>query len=152
VSGKRVESFTLRDLDLKPWEYRPGRSRLLLLGFWYSTCGPCRGAIEHLVQLHQTYGGRGLEIVGIAYERGDLADQVAYVHAVRNRYGINFPTLLGDGMTCRVKTHLHVEVFPTLLLLDETGRIVWSSGNEGIAEEAARHDLDIEIRRHLGVQ
>jgi thiol-disulfide isomerase/thioredoxin len=152
VSGKRVESFALRDLDGKPWVYRPGQSRLVLLGFWYSTCGPCRAAISHMVNLHQTYAARGLEVVGIMYEKGQVADQVAHARAACNRFGVHFTTLLGEGESCRVKTHLQVAVFPTLLLLDDTGRIVWNSGLDGIAEEPTRHDLDVEIRRHLNVK
>ncbi len=153
VVGRRVVNFALNDLNLEPWEYRRHkRGTVVLIDFWFSSCGPCREAIGHLVRLDQTYRPYGLEIIGIAYEQGAPADQVAKVRAVRARYGINYTTLLGSGMSCPVKTQLRVEKFPTLVLLDENGQIVWHSGNEGIADEYTKRDLDTEIRRRLGVR
>jgi thiol-disulfide isomerase/thioredoxin len=153
VVGRRLENFALNDLNFEAWEFRRHhRGRVVLLDFWFSTCGPCREAITHLVNLQRTYGPYGLEIIGIAYEQGAPADQVSKVRAVRARYGINYITLLGAGMSCPVKTQLRVEKFPTLVLLDENGQIVWHSGNDGIGDEYAKRELETEIRRRLGIR
>jgi thiol-disulfide isomerase/thioredoxin len=155
VVGRRLENFALNDLNLEPWEFRRNhskQSRVVLLDFWYSTCGPCREAISHLVKLDQTYRLYGLEIIGIAYEKGAPGEQVNKVREIRARYRASYTMLLGAGPSCPVKTQLRVEVFPTLVLLDENGQIVWHSGNEGIGDENAKRELEVEIRRRLGIR
>jgi thiol-disulfide isomerase/thioredoxin len=152
VVGRRVENFALNDLNLEPWEFkRHRRGRLVLLDFWRSGCPPCLEAMGHLVKFQQTYGPYGLEIIGIAYVQGTPTDQVGKVRGVRARYGVTYTTLLGAGMSCPVKTQLQVEVFPTLILLDESGQIVWHSHKNGLGDEYTRRDLETEVRRRLGI-
>ncbi len=148
-----VDNFALNDLNLEPWEYkRHHRGRVVLLDFWRSGCVPCLEAMGHLAKLQQTYGPYGLEIIGIAYMQGTPTDQVAKVRGVRARYGVTYTTLLGAGPTCPVKTQFQVSVFPTLVLLNSDGQIVWHSGNEGLGDEYRRRELEMEIRRLLGIR
>jgi thiol-disulfide isomerase/thioredoxin len=150
VVGNQVENFALNDLNLQPWEFKRQRQgRLVLLDFWRSGCPPCLEAMKHLMQLHQTYGPSGLEIIGIAYMRGSPVEQVAAVRGVRARYGVTYPMLLGAGPSCPVKAQLQVEVYPTLVLLDEYGRILWHSKRNGLGNEYDRRALEMDIRRHL---
>src|SRR5262249_44679802 len=47
LTGSRLTNFALHDLDGQAWEYqRDRKGRLILLDFWYSSCGPCLRAIE----------------------------------------------------------------------------------------------------------
>ncbi len=150
--GRRLDNFALNDLNFHPWEYRTNcRGKVVLIDFWFSTCMPCRMAIGHLVKLQQTYGPYGLDVVGIAYERGTPEEQVRKVREIRARYGINYTTLLGAGPTCPVKTQFRVERFPTLFLLDRNGQIVWDSGESGLGDENTRWILEAEIRRQLNM-
>src|SRR5205085_2781060 len=109
------------------WDYRRDhKGRLTLIDFWFSSCGPCLQAIPHLVELQRNYGPYGLEVVGIAYERGNPAEQVQKVRSIRGRYTINYTTLLGGGGPgpCPVRTQFEVNAFPTLILVDESGQIL----------------------------
>jgi thiol-disulfide isomerase/thioredoxin len=86
--GSRLDNFALYGLDGKPWELRKQRKgRVVLIDFWYSTCRPCLEALPHLVELDRKYGSFGLEVVGIAYEKGTAAEQAMRVRQVRARYG-----------------------------------------------------------------
>ncbi|MGH7225653.1 MAG: hypothetical protein ACRELF_20745, partial [Gemmataceae bacterium] len=96
--GNRLDNFALHDLDGNVWEYRRHRrGRLMLLDFWYHTCGPCLHAIPYLVELQRDYGPYGLEVVSIACETGTLEEQRRNVRAIRGRYNINYTTLLSGG-------------------------------------------------------
>jgi thiol-disulfide isomerase/thioredoxin len=147
--GRKVHNLALSDLDGETWELRRHRSgRLVLLDFWSTTCAPCRNSIPHLVTLQQKYGSYGLSVVGIAYESSSLTlpQQAERVRGVRGRFNANYLMLLGGGPTCPVRTQLEVSVFPTLVLLDETGTIVWRS--EGLDPQKL-YDLEMAIRRGL---
>jgi thiol-disulfide isomerase/thioredoxin len=148
-AGDRVENFALYDLEGQVWDFRKQRKgAVVLLDFWYSECGPCRRSLPHLIELQRKYRDFGLEVVGIAYESGALSDKQKAIRPVRERYGINYTILLGGGGKgpCPMRKELGVRAFPTLVLLDGNGRIIFRT--EGLTEKAA-YDLEMEIRRQL---
>jgi thiol-disulfide isomerase/thioredoxin len=150
--GKKLYNFALYDVNGNPWEFRRNRKgRVVLIDCWYTTCGPCLHAVQHLARLQRDYGSWGLEVVGIAYESGTAEQQRLRVKQVKARYGINYTLLMGGGGAgaCPVKTNLDVTAFPTLVLVDETNQIVgtWLGLDESKAQE-----LEVEIRRKLGVR
>jgi thiol-disulfide isomerase/thioredoxin len=129
--GRRLINLALYEQNGKVWEYRKSRlgngrlGRLTLIDFWFSQCGPCLAGMHHVVELDQQYRPYGLDVIGIAYESGTQAQRIAQVNSARGRYGIRYPTLLGAGSNCPVQAQFDVYDFPTLILLDENGDIVW---------------------------
>lgn len=150
LTGKTLTNFALNDLNGQPYEFRRHRTgKLVLLDFWRTDCIPCQYAIRHLTILRDRYGSYGLEIVGIAYETGTPREQAARVERIRQRLGINYRLLLGGGARCPVRTQFGVRAFPTLVLLDESNRIIWRS--EGLEKREAE-DLEYLIQQRLGVR
>ena len=152
--GRKLENFALVDLDGNAWEFRKHKTgRLTLIDFWFSTCGPCLTAIPHLVTLQRTYKSYGLEVLGIAYEKGSIPERAAKVKSVRGRYGINYTSLLGQigSEECPVRSQFQVTSFPTLVLVDEMGNLLWRSPPDRGLNEATIRELEIEIKRGLGI-
>ncbi len=150
IRNNRVENFGLNDLNGDFWEFRKkqvGR-QLFLLDFWGTWCGPCRQAIPHLVGIQERYRAYGLQVVGIAYEHEGTPEQQAQrIKGFRDRMGVNYTMLLGGDMRfCPVKTQFRVEAFPTLVLLDAQGNILWRS--EGL-DDAKQAELEGQIRWQL---
>jgi thiol-disulfide isomerase/thioredoxin len=154
-TGNKLDNFALYDSDGSVWELNKQRKgRVVLLDFWFSDCAPCRRAIPHLVELQEKYRDWGLLIVGIARESGSLDEKQKAVRPVRVRYGIQYPLLLAGGGTgpCPVLTSFTVQEFPTLVLLDRSGQIVFrTKRGQGLDRQAA-YDLEMEIRRQLGLR
>lgn len=145
--GNKLENFALNDLERRPWEYRRDRQgKLVLLDFWFSTCQSCIVAIPRLVELQKSYGPYGLEVIGIASEKGPIADQIATVRHIRGRHSINYLTLLSGGghSDCPVIQQFGVQRYPTLILLDDSGRIIWSeyNGMDETAWKVLRQEID----------
>jgi thiol-disulfide isomerase/thioredoxin len=152
LTGGNLENFSLQDLDGKSWEFRKDRrGRLVLLDFWGTWCMPCREAIWHLNSLNNVYRDYGLEVIGIAEERGDATDHARKVASLRQRQGINYRLLLGSGVDndCPVRTEFGIRSYPTLVLLDDSGRILWRS--EGL-DEAKLRELQGIIRQQLRIR
>jgi thiol-disulfide isomerase/thioredoxin len=147
IANGRVLALSLPDVDGGTWDFSRRRGRLVLLDFWGSWCRPCLRAIPELVHLQSTYGGQGLEVIGIACENGAPADNVRRVQAVRrNIPSINYRLVLADEHgRDSVQSQFGITYYPTLVLLDESGAIVWRGGADQVRE------LERVIRRRLGM-
>lgn len=153
--GQKLENFSLNDMNGQVWEYKKNKvGRMVLVDFWFSSCGPCLQAIPHVVELQKRYKSFGLEVVGIAYEKGDITEKVQKVRPVRARYHMNYLTLFGgDGPEpCPVRTQFDVTSFPCLVLLDEDGNIVWRNQKDEGIDQRQLGELELEIRRGLGIR
>jgi hypothetical protein len=150
LTGQTLHSFCLKDINGQPWDYRTQRrGRLMLIDFWHSQCYPCLDAIRHLNIWQQTLGPFGLEVVGIAYEQGTPEERSQKVSRVRQRLGINYRLLMGSERDCPVRTQFGVLAYPTLVLLDDQGRIIWRS--EGLGPDQLR-EVESIIKQRLGVE
>jgi thiol-disulfide isomerase/thioredoxin len=146
IANGRVHSLSLADLNGGTWDFSQRRGRLVLLDFWGSWCVPCLKAIPDLVRLQSTYGGQGLEVIGIACERGPAYDHARPVRMVRQKIpSINYRLLLAEESgRCPVQAQFQIRQYPTLVLLDADGTIVWRGGPDQM------RTLEQIIRRRLG--
>jgi thiol-disulfide isomerase/thioredoxin len=132
VAQNRVQYLALPDADGRPWDFTQRRGRLVLFDFWGTWCGPCLRAIPDLVRLQSSYGPRGLEVVGIACEKGTPADAARRVQDIRRKIpGVNYRMLLSDDATRgAVQSQFRIDRFPTLILVDADGTVLWRGGPE----------------------
>ena len=124
--GNHLENLALKDTKGQTWEYKknaPGK--LILLDFWYTSCMPCRESMPNLNRLHQQFGSRGLEVIGIAIEKGDEQKDAAAVNKVCASMQISYRQLLGRTGGFDVSKNFKVTGFPTLMLISEQGDIIW---------------------------
>src|SRR5262249_22742784 len=77
-------------------------------------------------EVQSQLGGKRLQVVGIACEKGTTFQQrrAAAAGAVQ-RLGITYPVLLStmDG-SCPLQQALQIQFYPTMVLLDRNGRIL----------------------------
>jgi hypothetical protein len=73
-----------------------------------------------------------LEVIGIACEKGAPADSVRRVKDIRGKLGVNYRLLLGDdGAHQPVEHQFAITAYPTLVLVDVDGAIIWRGEGTG---------------------
>ena len=123
---RRLVDFRLPDVQGQMVSFHDFDADLVLLDFWGTWCAPCRKSIPHLIEIQQTLGGKKVQVVGIACERTPAKDRAANVAKSLKELKINYPVLISsmDG-TCPVQDAFQIQFYPTLVLVDRQGRILW---------------------------
>jgi len=125
---RRIEDFRLPDLQGRLVRFQDFDTDLILLDFWGSWCQPCLRSVPHLVDIQKRLGGKQLQVIGIACEREETPapERAAAVAKAVKKLGINYPILVTstDG-SCPLQKALHVQAYPTLILVDRQGRVLW---------------------------
>ncbi len=123
---RRVVELRLQGLDGKMVSLRDIDADVILLDFWGSWCRECRKSIEHHRELQEQLGGRSVQVIGIACEKGPtLEARRDAAAAAAGKLGINYPVLVTtmDG-ACPVQQALQVQFYPSMVLVDREGRIL----------------------------
>jgi peroxiredoxin len=66
--GQAARDFQVMLLDGTAFALSKQAGKIVLIDFWDVGCLPCRKAMPHLKDLHQKFGGQGLEIIGISLD------------------------------------------------------------------------------------
>jgi peroxiredoxin len=89
------------------------RGKVVLLDFFATWCGPCREAMPHLEHLHETYGSKGLKVIGISSESKKV------VAAAAQRFNLKYTLAADEGES--VTGRYRVFALPTMVLIDKKG-------------------------------
>jgi thiol-disulfide isomerase/thioredoxin len=115
------------DKALKLWELRD--KKVVLLNFWRYSCIECQHVLRDLARLEKNYAD---EMVIISVHSGKFTSEKdsENIYQAILRHGIKHP-VVND-----IKTHIwriyNVNTWPTLFLIDPTGRIVAQHSGEGV--------------------
>ena len=123
---RRLEDFRLPDLQGRPVRFQDLDAELVLLDFWGTWCDPCVKSVPFLMDLQKRLGSARLKVVGIACEPGPPELRAANVAQAVQRLRINYPVLMSgmDG-PCPLQRALQIQAFPTMVLVDRHGRVLW---------------------------
>jgi len=113
--------FTLNDLDDKPVRLADFKGKVVIADIWGTWCPPCRAEIPSFVKLQEKYGDKGLQIVGLNYERGEKDQAVKLIRDFQKEQKMNYLCLLGDDATRQQVPNF--EGYPTTLFIDRTGKV-----------------------------
>ena len=106
-------------------ERTPGRKSLagkvVVFDFWATTCPPCRAAMPNLVELYGRYQPLGVEFIGLTPEPQQLLPNIEKF--LSEFPEATWPIGYGAGPTLEI---LGVYNFPTLVVFDAEGKLVWT--------------------------
>ncbi len=97
-----------------------------LMGSW---CPNCMDETNYLSDIYKKYNSKGLEIIGLAYERtNDWNKAVNNVNRLKKRFSVGYEILI-TGLTGKEKASeslpmlSKISAFPTTLFIDRKGKV-----------------------------
>jgi thiol-disulfide isomerase/thioredoxin len=138
-------NFALVDSLERPWNFATHREgSLVLLDFMTTTCIPCRRALPILVDLQSRYAASGLQLVGVVCDDVPQHERAALAMKYQRDHNLNYALYVEPGLEPgSVRDRFEIESYPTLILLNGEGRVVWKGhpAEKGALESAIQREL-----------
>jgi thiol-disulfide isomerase/thioredoxin len=128
--SERIERLTRVIRGRRVLQTRPDgsslRSAVVVIDFWATWCGPCVGAIPHLVELDAKFRSAGLEIVGVSLDSTEGLDvsQQARLEKFIRQHNMGYLILgLDKKETARILPAYGIKGIPQVVLIDRKGMV-----------------------------
>jgi thiol-disulfide isomerase/thioredoxin len=99
------------------------KGKLVIVDFWASWCGPCRGTFPLMEELHRRLGKRGLVIVAVNEDKSRVA-----MTEFLKQHPVSF-TVVRDAKK-KLAARVNVAMLPASYILDGEGRVLAIRGGE----------------------
>ena len=114
-AGTPAPRLSLPTLDGGAISLQEQGGKKVVVAFWAPWCGVCKAEVGNLNALAED-AGDDLQVLTVALSYEDLDSVKRFVE----EQGLRAPVLLGDSSVAR---DWNVDVFPTLYVIDEEGRV-----------------------------
>lgn len=94
--------------------------KLTVVDFWATWCKPCVTSIPKLNSIYDKFSQTGVEFIGVNV---DAPRSMAKVKPFATSLAIKYPIVLDPDQD--LVNQLNVNVFPTLIIFDDTGKEVF---------------------------
>lgn len=131
-AGYKKIAFTFTDIDGKKVSLTDDRfkNKVVIIQFMGSWCPNCMDETSFLVNYYKKYHPRGVEIVGLAYERTtDFAKSQKTLQQLKTRFNVPYPLLITGYTNNKVETAKSIPMlanfvaFPTTVIVDKNGDV-----------------------------
>jgi thiol-disulfide isomerase/thioredoxin len=144
LTGQAAADFKLKSNTGKEFSLPDLKGNFVLLDFWASWCAPCRRDLPAVEKLHQEFHKKGLVVLGV---NGGEDSETVNEFLLSSK--LSYPILLTpDG---GVMQSYRVSAFPTVVLIDADGKIVFyhvgAGGDKALRESLAKLGLESESPR-----
>jgi hypothetical protein len=118
--GTVIPDFEQNDIDGKPVNIKSFRGKFVLVDFWASWCGPCRGENPNVVSAFKKYSSKNFTVLGISLDKS----KDPWIQAINND-GLTW-TQVSDlkGWTNAVAQKFGINSIPQNFLIDPNGVII----------------------------
>ena len=123
-------------INSEPVTLKSLRGRVVLIDFWTFGCYNCRNTLPSLRSWDTRYREKGLTIIGVHSPEFEREKKIENVRRQTAELGIRYPVVTDNEYA--TWNAYGVEAWPTLFVLDKTGRVRWKHVGEGAYDETER--------------
>lgn len=124
VVGKVCPAVTGKDQYGKMFSLESLRGKYVIIDFWGTWCGACLKGTPKMKEFRDRHEAK-VQIVGIAQDENRVLWQKAI-----ERNGMNWPNIMNNEDGTDYVAKFNVQGFPTKILLDPTGKILYRMSGE----------------------
>jgi len=120
-------TVSLKDVNDGDVNLQQYKGRVVLVNFWATWCAPCKSEIPLLIGLHEKYGSRGFEILGLSMDEDGKKAVQPFLDKERFDVGgqkeaINYPIAFANDSIA--EKFGGVIGLPTSLLITRDGKVI----------------------------
>ena len=131
IKQEHVPAFELHSKDGTLVSNESLKGKLVVLDFWYIGCRPCWVKFPELEKLYHRYQAND-KVAIFAVNRPMSYDKPGALFTRTTEKGYTFPVLKG---TQKVMDDLEIYVYPTVLVLNQHGEIVFKGEIEAVSDK-----------------
>ncbi|MCB9793719.1 MAG: DUF255 domain-containing protein [Alphaproteobacteria bacterium] len=125
-----------------PYSLEQLKGNVVVLDFWTYCCINCMHVLPELKAVEARFAGQPVAVIGVHSAKFEAERDRENVARAARRHGVQHPVLLDASHT--IWSQYAVKSWPTLMILDATGRIAWQQSGEVDAKTLSR-----EVQRLL---
>jgi peroxiredoxin len=137
--GQMAPAFEATDIDGHPISLAGLRGKAVLIDFWATWCGPCRGEFPHLRRVNEKFAGDRFMVLSISLDE-DCADARKMIEKEKLAWS---HVCEGAWHGSRIAELYNVMGIPSTWLIGPDGKIA--------AKELRGHGADKAVAELLGV-
>ncbi|MBU1628363.1 TlpA family protein disulfide reductase, partial [bacterium] len=115
----KAPDFSLKDINGNEVRLSSYKDKVVILSFWATWCPPCRLEIPHLIDIQNTYGSKGVQIIGISIDHTGIESVKSFVEV----NGINYPVLMSNSQVVAAYNGTANISIPKTFIIDKQGSI-----------------------------
>ncbi len=124
ANGMPFPDFAETDLEGKPISVGGFKGKVVLVDFWATWCGPCRGELPNVIATYKKHHADGFEIIGVSLD----SDRDKLETFLKQTDGMTWQQYFdGQGWSNKLAVKYGVDSIPFAILVGPDGRIIGKS-------------------------
>jgi thiol-disulfide isomerase/thioredoxin len=122
--GAPFPDFNVKGLNGESLSVGALKGKVVLVDFWATWCGPCRGELPNVIATYKKYHPQGFEVIGVSLD----SDKDKLTAFLQKQDGMVWPQFFdGQGWQNALAVKYGVESIPFTVLIGTDGKIIGTS-------------------------